>query len=232
VTPRPRGGGGGGGPRPATPAQRTSQPLEQKLISIARVAFLATEVTQSINHMHKMRPNSAAVLKAAAKWYTASKHVGDSVDELKGAYIDLGGYWEGRAYSAFQEYMKEDVTKVAERNESVLFEIGNALIGVHNIVVEHYNQAATLFGNTLTRAIELHGEWQVAKEETRGAWRQQLYNCISLFVHGITERRREVDLAVRANAAAMTALRGQVQQIRSPGKVPTTITDKDKWKLS
>ncbi|WP_170177475.1 hypothetical protein [Thermomonospora umbrina] len=77
----------------------------------------------------------------------------------------------------------------------------------------------------------LLGQREVAEEETKGAWREQLTYCLSTFAEGIITRKVNMNRAVAAHAAAMVALRGRVQQIRSPGGVPAPVKDGEQWKL-
>lgn len=218
-----------GSPRGATPASARNGAGEDRLLRISGIVFLATEVTLAYKQMGKMEPKQKAVLKAATHWYEASKDIGDSLGDIKGSYIGLMPYWEGGAADAYQEYIKEDVVPVTERNEATVYEIGNSLVDLHNTVVEFFNAAVTHFGETLSRAIELEGQYQVASEETKGAKRQVLLDTIALFCSGMTTRKVDLNNAVAAQAAAMTKLRGQVLQLRSPGGVPSGVKDPDQW---
>lgn len=228
MPPRPRTGNRTS-PNPATPAPGGDS--VSLFYDIAHVVFLANEVREKVQLMNKMRPNSNAVLKSAGHWYTASEKMNDSIDEIWNSSINLGIYWEGKAYDAYAAYVEKSLIPDAQKNGEVLFEMGNKLVELHNQVCEIYNDAVNLFSQSLERVTQIHADYMLAREEAdQKTQKQQLRIQFGLFMEGMVTRRTQVRSASTRNAAAITALRGQMQQLKVPGAPPSGMNDRKKWK--
>ncbi|WP_242891567.1 WXG100 family type VII secretion target [Actinomadura litoris] len=190
---------------------------------------MATEVKAAYKDLQKLKPKPAAVRKAAGKWYEASANYRESLDPLKITYIQLGGYWEGKAFEAFSKYMAEVVVPNAEGNAETLFAVGDALIDLHNQIVEQYNDGMRAFTETLSKAIEYHRDLGTLKGDARDSAWQALHSLLEQWIGIVGNNKVNVFNLSNKGAAAMMALQGQLRQLHAPGKMPAVVLDKGKW---
>lgn len=189
-----------------------------QLINIAHKVYMATEVKQQIEVARKLKPNGAAILAVAAKFYTASQKFNDSLDPLNDSYNNLGVYWSGRAFNAFAEYMQQ-VESVTSNNGQTLFDLGNALVDLYNEAVQGYNDAVLEIGTTLEQAMGVDPDKQSAA----------LAQMLITFVKNINQRRQTLEDNLAIKQGKLAAMSGEVQQLRLPGHFPSGATDKKKW---
>ena len=241
ATPRPRTGRRGGGGSGESPRSRTgdgSAGVEnvqggassgEILIDIATAVLLATEVKKAYETLQKMKPRPEEVRKVARKWYEASAHYRKSFDPLKMTTIELGGYWEGRAFDAFEKYMESIVLDTATNISDTLAEIGDAVIDVHNLIVEQYNDGMVAFQDTVTKAIDYHKDLGTLEGDAKKSTRNALHDLLNLWIKDVGDRKRAVFNITEKGAGAMEVIGGKILQIDPPQKAPSVITDKGKW---
>ncbi|MGI5327415.1 WXG100 family type VII secretion target [Actinomadura nitritigenes] len=234
--PRPGRGGSGGGSNSGTggAVPGLEQPQEGPtvpgiLIDVASSVMLGTEVLKAYKELQRMKPDPAAVRKAAEKWYQASAHYHDSIDPMKISYIQLGGYWSGRAFEAYQQYMDGVAISTADNNAKVLQAIGDALVDLHNQVVDQYNEGMKEYMETLQKAIEYHKELETQKGDVDSAAWAALHGILSIWIGNVNSRKKNLAYICNKEAGAMQALHGQILQLQAPEKMPSIASDKGKW---
>jgi uncharacterized protein YukE len=237
--PRPRpgrrgGGSGGDSGSGAGGASDAEEPLggpnaATMLIDIAASVRLATEVAKAYRTLMKMKPNPKAVRAAARKWYEASARYRDSFDPLKITGIQLGGYWKGQAFEAFDKYMENIVLDAATNISETLNAIGDALIDVHNQVVDQYNDGMKSYQETLDKAIEYHMDLKTLEGNAQDSAWAALHDLLKMWVDGVHSRKQAVFMITQKGASAMEALNGKILQLDPPAKAPGIIADKGKW---
>lgn len=203
--------------------------MPERLIDIASAVFLATEALRAYEALQELRPNPSAIRKVAENWYEGASHYSDSGGIIRSTYIQLGGYWRGRAFDAFQEYMKEVVAPVAESNAATMLAVGDGLIDVHNQIVDQYNAGMREYKETLVSAIEYHREMEVASGDAETAFRQALHDLLATWISNTMSLHASVREICHKNAGLMSSLRGQVLQLKAPESMPTVISDRSKW---
>lgn len=236
--PRPgrRGGSSGGGSRsngggtaPAAEEPQSGPTTATVLIDIAASVALATEVAKAYRTLQKMKPNPRAVRKAAQNWYRASAHYHESFDPLKITTIQLGGYWKGEAFEAFDKYMENIVLDAAANISETLNAIGDALIDVHNQVVDQYNDGMKSYQETLDKAIEYHMDLKTLEGDAQDTAWSALHDVLKLWIDGIYTRKQAVFNITQKGASAMEAINGKILQLDPPAKAPAIVSDKGKW---
>ncbi|QKG21046.1 WXG100 family type VII secretion target [Actinomadura verrucosospora] len=234
--PRPgrRGGGSTGNPRRGTGGADAEEPeggstAATMLIDIAASVRLATEVAKAYRTLQKMKPNPEAVRKAARKWYEASADYRTSFDPLKITGIQLGGYWKGQAFEAFEKYMENIVLDAATNISETLSSIGDAVIDVHNQVVDQYNDGMKSYQETLDKAIEYHLDLKTLQGDAQDSAWSALHNLLKMWIDGIYIKKQAVYTITHKGAGAMEALNGKILQLDPPAKAPAVMADKGKW---
>lgn len=236
--PRPgrRGGGSTGNSRPG--AGGTGADAEEPqggpnaatmLIDIAASVMLATEVAKAYRTLQKMKPNPEAVRTAARKWYEASSTYRSSFDPLKITGIELGGYWKGPAFEAFDKYMENIVLDAATNISDTLSEIGDALIDVHNQVVDQYNDGMKSYQEALGKAIEYHLDLKTMDGNAQDSAWSALHDLLKMWIDGIYVKKQAVYSITQKGASAMEAINGKILQLDPPAKAPAIVADKGKW---
>ncbi|MCO5987465.1 hypothetical protein NE235_15285 [Actinoallomurus spadix] len=190
------------------------------LINIAGMVFKANEVKEQIEVARKLKPNGAAILDVAQKWYMASERIGSSSKILKSAYKGLDIYWDGDAAEIFFDLM-DDVTGVADGNRETLFEVGNAVVDLYNTAADGYNEAVLAIGSALKDVTPLDPDKQ----------REEVISVLETFMSGMNARRQAIQHSLSAKQAKMVELRGQILQIQGVAPVPAGMTDMRKWEF-
>jgi uncharacterized protein YukE len=180
---------------------------------------MATEVKQQLDLLREMKPDGESLLAAAEYWYTASGKIQDSVEYLDASWYTLDVNWNGDGYDSFEKYMRFNVSKVADSNRDLLFDIGNAIVDLYNDAVQAYNEAVQQMGTVLEKASGID------IEKSEGA----LLMLLTQFVNNFIQRRQTLTKALASKQGKITVIAGQVQQFRRPGEFPKDIINKDKW---
>ncbi|WP_160573534.1 WXG100 family type VII secretion target [Actinomadura physcomitrii] len=236
--PRPgrRGGGSTGDSRPG--ASGTGNDAEEPqggptaatmLIDIAASVMLATEVAKAYRTLQKMKPNPNAVRAAARKWYEASAAYHSSFDPLKITSIELGGYWKGPAYEAFDKYMEKIVLDAATNISDTLTAIGDTLIDLHNQIVDQYNDGMRSYQETLTKAIDYHLDLKTMEGDARDSAWGALHSLLKMWIDGIYVKKQAIYGITQRGASAMESLNGKILQLDPPAKAPAIVADKGRW---
>lgn len=223
----PKPGSGGKTPRASKDAGEFPKEGATQLITIGDIVAQGLEVRSAIDTARKMKPNEAAIIRTAKKWYNASEKVDSSRSALTNSWNNLGTYWGGHAYTAFTNYMQNDAIPACDRNESTLFEIGNALVDLYNAAANEYADAVANIGETLSRSNPLKHK---ANEDDTSPEYHELYDIVVGFVAHIQDKKAEIIKFTATFQSAMAELSGRAMQIKPPGALPSGAGDKSKWK--
>ncbi|MFC9976324.1 WXG100 family type VII secretion target [Spirillospora sp. NPDC127200] len=177
-----------------------------------------------------MKPDPAAVRKAADAWYDAASALNASTRVLKRAYIAAGMYWEGDAYEGFKLHMTEQVIYAAGENEKTLRAIGDALIETHDKIVEKYNEGHAELSLTIKEAIAYHRDLETQNGDARSATWNALHSYLNLWLANSIKRRGTVYGILNKRAGEISKLHGTIKSLKLPGAVPDGIKDSKKWK--
>ncbi|MBO2459403.1 WXG100 family type VII secretion target [Actinomadura violacea] len=222
-------GSGSGGAIPGLGQPQEGPTVPSILIDVASSVMLGTEVLKAYKDLQKIKPDPAAVRRAAESWYRASGHYRDSIDPMKTSYIQLGGYWSGRAFTAYQQYMDSIAISAADNNAKVLQAVGDALVNLHNQVVDQYNDGMKDFMDTLDKAIAYHKDLETQKGDANSAAWSALHSILALWIKNVNTRKRNVTYICNKDAGLMESLHGQILQLHAPRKMPSIASDKGKW---
>lgn len=111
------------------------------------------EVKEKLDYVKKMLGDFGKVQRIADTWAKDST-MNDAKLELDQARQDLTGYWQGRAFDAFNTHMI-NVSGVHNTNQASILGLGNSLSQCITAIFEAYKSALTLIVGAAADAISL-----------------------------------------------------------------------------
>ena len=186
------------------------------------------EAEKSVQRLRDMAGRPDVVLHAYDVWSDAANNlVGGSANVLTKTLSNLGGWWQGPAYTSFSDYLKGDngAIQACKNNTLHMLNVCKQLLQAYSEIINTYNQSIQKMADTAV-ILNKYAPWKI---QNMFKSTDAVTGILTDFSATVTKWEIDRRNSIRDYISNSKQITSEVQAIVEPNQFPSSALISGKW---